>query len=274
MSISVDEERRFYDAQYEPFLALPDDQLAVNREILLRTLHDPRQPVYERRRMYLAAFEKLVAMPLAQMQVLDYGCGPADWGVWLATEGARVTLLDVSPKAIQLGLKRAAASGVAARVRGVAGDASDLSCFRDEEFDLVFASAALHHTLKYPHALEELVRVIRPAGWLVLAETYGNNPLLNAARRLRAWWQNEPREQGEEILFSQREVALLKLQFRSVSIHEFNLFAMSKRLFRGQFHHRSVQFLVALFERLDQVLLTAFPAARRYCGELLLVAQK
>ena len=38
----------------------------------------------------------------------------------LAGEGAAVTLLDLSPVAIRLGLRRAAVSGVADRVRGVA----------------------------------------------------------------------------------------------------------------------------------------------------------
>ena len=123
-----------------------------------------------------------------------------------------MTLLDLSPAAIQLGLKRAAASGVAARVRGVARDASDLSCFADGEFDLIYASAAVHHTLKYPMAFEELVRVLRPGGTLVLAETYGGNPVLNWARRQRARIQGEAEEQGEEIILGPDEIRLLEGQ--------------------------------------------------------------
>ncbi|MBL8232054.1 MAG: class I SAM-dependent methyltransferase [Bryobacterales bacterium] len=274
MSISADQERDFYDAQYQRFLSLPDEQLAVSREVMLRTLADPAQPVYERRRLYSAVLETLTAMPLAQMRVLDYGCGPGDWGVWMATEGAAVTLLDLSPKAIELGLRRAAASGVASRVRGEARDASDLSCFVTGEFDLVYASAAVHHTLKYPHAFEELIRVIRPGGWMVLAETYGNNPLLSLARRLRAWAQGEVEEQGEEIVFSDHEIAMLRSHFRSVTLREMHLLSMSKRFFRGRFDRGWVRAFVSGVEASDSLILSVLPFLKRYCGEVLIVAQK
>ncbi|MBI3683797.1 MAG: hypothetical protein HY235_25775 [Acidobacteria bacterium] len=57
----------------------------VNREVMLRNLNDPRHPVFERRRLYQAALDRLLAMLLAGLTVLDYGCGPGDWGVWMAT---------------------------------------------------------------------------------------------------------------------------------------------------------------------------------------------
>jgi SAM-dependent methyltransferase len=62
------------------------------------------------------------------------------------------------------------------------------------EFDLIFGSFALHHTLKYPRARDELLRVLKPGGRLVLVETYGNNPLLNAARVVRRLVSREPAE--------------------------------------------------------------------------------
>lgn len=274
MSITADQERSFYDSQYQRFLSLPDDQLAVSREVMLLTLCDPQQPVYERRRLYMAVLDTLCGMPLGDMRVLDYGCGPSDWGVWMATEGAQVTLLDLSPKAVELGLRRAAASGVAARVRGEARDASDLSCFETGEFDLIYASAAVHHTLKYPHAFEELIRVLRPGGAMVLAETYGNNPLLNMARKIRAWAEEEAEEQGEEIIFSRREVEQLREQFQSVELREMHLLSMVKRLLRGRFHHRWVRGVVSATEVCDRILLGALPFLKRYCGEVLIVARK
>ena len=56
--------------------------------------------------------------PLKGKRVLDYGCGPADFGIWMATESAEVTLLDLSPLAVELGLKRARASEVTRMPRG------------------------------------------------------------------------------------------------------------------------------------------------------------
>lgn len=274
MPITADQERGFYDAVYSRFLERPDHELAVNREVMRRTLADPRQPVFERRRLYTEVFSRLLAMPLSGLRVLDYGCGPADWGVWVATEGADVTLLDLSPAAVELGLRRARASEVSHRVRGEARDASDLTCFHDGEFDLVYASAAVHHTLKYPRAFEELVRVIRPGGTLLLAETYGNNPLLNFARRVRAALEGEAEEQGEEIILGHREIALLRSAFTHVELHEMNLLAMGKRLLRGKRHRRWARGAVSLLEGADALLLGMAPFLRRYCGEVVVVAVK
>ncbi|HXG32030.1 MAG TPA: class I SAM-dependent methyltransferase [Bryobacteraceae bacterium] len=274
MGVHVDEERRFFDEFYRRLLSCPDHALIGDLAAFRRFLDDPQHPFFERRRLYAAALGRLLETPVRDLNVLDYGCGPGDWGVMLATEGANVTLLDLSPAAIELGLRRARANGVAHRVRGIARDASDLSCFRDAEFDLVFAGAALHHTLKYPNSLEELARVVKAGGRLVLAETYGNNPLLNLARRLRARWSREPAEQGEEIVISDREIAQLRRYFSSVEVQPLNLLAMAKRLCRGRFGSAAVRATLGALEAADEFLLQCWPGLRRYCGEVVIAARK
>src|SRR5687768_18378882 len=107
MSITAEQEREFHDAQYSPFLALPDSALMCDRWSMLAMFNDPAATQYERRRLYLAALERLLAEPLLGRSVLDYGCGPADWGVLMASEGARATLLDLAPAAIEVGLRLA-----------------------------------------------------------------------------------------------------------------------------------------------------------------------
>jgi SAM-dependent methyltransferase len=274
VSITADQEREFYDAQYARFLALPDADLACSRRTLEIDLANPAHPIYERRKLYLAVMRILLAEPAEGLSVLDYGCGTGDWGLMLAGEGARVASLDLSAAAIQVVLRRAAASGLSDRVRGFARDASDLSCFRDAEFDLIYASAAVHHTLKYPNALRELMRVLRPGGKLVLAETYGNNKLLNAARRWRWKWSGQPDEAGEEIILDDRHIALLRENMRKVELIPVNLLAMAKRLFRGRFQNPAVRVATVSLETLDSVLLTLFPPLRRYCGEVVVIGQK
>jgi len=269
VSITADQERQFYDAVYARFLAAPDHELAFSRATLLKDLNDPRHPSWERRKLHLRVLDQLLSVPVLGLRVLDYGCGTGDWGLMLATEGATVTLLDLSPKAIELVLRRARASGVADRVRGEARDASDLSCFADGEFDLVYASAALHHTLKYAGALEELVRVVRPGGRVVLAETWGNNPILRVARKVRAKLAREAEEQGEEIVLNDAEVERLRGYFREVRV---DLLAMGKRVLRGQFGNPLTRGLVHGLEGADSVLLAAAPVLRRYCGEAMIIA--
>jgi SAM-dependent methyltransferase len=272
--VLADQEREFYDTQYRQFLDLPAGDLKCNRRTLAASLADPSQPSYERRAVYQAALEYLTSESLAGRTVLDYGCGTGDWGLMLAGEGASVTLLDLSPVAIQLGLLRAEASGVAGRVRGVARDASDLSCFLDGEFDVIFGSFALHHTLKYRRASDELLRILAPGGRIVLVETYGNNPLLNAARILRRWVSREPAEQGEGIILNDSDLDALRPFLSSLEIRPFNLLAMGKRLLRGRFSRRWAQATLRTLEGIDTKLLSALPFLQRYCGEALIVARK
>jgi SAM-dependent methyltransferase len=270
--ITSDAERDFYDGQYAQFLALPDHALRIDRRVLQANLDNPAHPFYERRRLYRAAMRALEAEPPRGTRVLDYGCGPADFGLWLATEGAAVTLLDLSPAAIELALKRAGASAVA--VRGIAADASRLDMLADGEFDLVFACAALHHTLKYPGALAELARVMRPGARLVLAETWGGNPLLNAARKMRARAAGEAEEQGEGIIFSNDELQLLGPFFVDLQVEHLNLLAMGKRGLRGGFHRGWARAVLRSLEGIDAGLLAIAPPLRNWCGEAVITGRR
>jgi SAM-dependent methyltransferase len=272
--ITPEQERAFYDRQYDAFLSLPDHALRIDRAVLEKNLDDPAHPFFERRRLYRAAIAALLEDPLPGRRVLDYGCGPADFGVWMATEQAEVTLLDLSPKAIQLGLRRAAASGAARRVKGVAADASRLDMFADQAFELVFACASLHHTLKYPGAVEELARIMKPGARLVLCETWGANPLLQAARRLRARAAHEPEEQGEDIILNPGELRRLEPYFARFDVRTLNLLAMGKRLLRGRFSSPAARAALRGLEMADSALFALCPPLRRWCGEAVITARR
>jgi len=270
--ITSGDERQYYDAQYSQFLELPDHALRIDRHVLEANIENPAHPFYERRLLYRAAMRALEAEPVSGCRMLDYGCGPADFGLWLATEGAQVTLLDLSPVAIDLALRRAQASRVA--VRGIAADASRLDMLGDREFDLVFACAALHHTLKYPGALNELARIMKPGARLVLAETWGGNPLLSGARRLRARLTGEEEEQGEGIIFSRNELQALEPFFAELRVEHFNLLAMAKRVLRGRFGQAWVRRLMRALESADSRLLDMAKPLGNWCGEAVITGRR
>jgi len=270
--ITADREREFYDRQYAQFLTLPDHALRIDRKILEGSIESPSSPFYERRLLYRTSMRALEAEPVRGKKILDYGCGPADFGLWLATEGADVTLLDLSPAAIEVALKRARASDVT--VRGISADATKLDMLNDGEFDMVFACAALHHTLKYSGAVEELARVMKPGARLVLCETWGGNPLLNAARKLRAFVAGEQQEQGEDIILSKKELKALDPHFVDIRVDAMNLFAMGKRVLRGRFEKAWAGRMVHTLESFDSAVLALAPRMRNWCGEAVIVGRR
>jgi 2-polyprenyl-3-methyl-5-hydroxy-6-metoxy-1,4-benzoquinol methylase len=269
--ITADREREFYDRQYAQFLKLPDHALRIDRKILEGNIENPSHPFYERRLLYRATMSALEASPVREKKVLDYGCGPADFGLWMATEDADVTLLDLSPAAIEVGLRRARVSGVT--VRGISADASRLDMLRDHEFDVVFACAALHHTLKYPGAVEELARVMTPGGRLVLCETWGGNPVLNAARKVRAFVAGEEEEQGEDIILSQKELKVLDPFFTDLRVDTMSLFAMGKRMLRGRFEKGWSRGVMRGLEAIDAAVLSVAPL-HDWCGEAVITGRR
>jgi len=142
------------------------------------------------------------------------------------------------------------------------------------EFDLVFACAALHHTLKYPGAVEELARIMKPGARLVLCETWGGNPLLNTARKLHAAVIGEAAEQGEDIILSRSELRTLDPYFSDVQVETRNLLAMGKRLLRGRFEKAWARGVVRGLERMDGALLALAPPLRNWCGEAVIAARR
>lgn len=118
----------------------------------------------------------------AGQAVLEYGCGPGSCAFDLARLGARVAGVDISPAAIALARRRAAAEGLADRICFEVMDAESLR-FADHSFALVCGSGILHH-LDLERALAEVARVLSHDGTALFFEPLGHNPLLNLYRRL------------------------------------------------------------------------------------------
>jgi ubiquinone/menaquinone biosynthesis C-methylase UbiE len=104
-------------------------------------------------------------------RVLDIGCGVGRWSRLLASRGAKVTGIDLSPTMIEEAERRAVQAGVAERCMFHVQDVSDLEV--GAEFDVVLAVTVLQHILdpeRLRAALTAMSHRLAPGGRIVLLE--------------------------------------------------------------------------------------------------------
>jgi ubiquinone/menaquinone biosynthesis C-methylase UbiE len=99
--------------------------------------------------------------------ILDAGGGPGRYTIELAKLGYNVTLLDLTPKLLEIAREHIIKAKVEKSIRGILqGSIDDLSTFNDETFDAVIClGGALSHLVideQREKAVTELVRVAKP----------------------------------------------------------------------------------------------------------------
>ncbi|HVL91640.1 MAG TPA: class I SAM-dependent methyltransferase [Actinomycetota bacterium] len=111
---------------------------------------------------------------VAGLEVLEIGCGAAQFGIELARRGARMTGIDLSGEQILHGRANVKAAGV--KMRLITGNAEKLRArFGEGTFDAVvsdFAAGFMDLDLLLP----EIAAVLRPGGFVALAWT---SPILD-----------------------------------------------------------------------------------------------
>lgn len=108
---------------------------------------------------WMQADAMLAGRDLCGKKVLNVGAGFGFDSVPLVDAGAQVTCIDYAPTIVALGKKGLPTA------RWVGGFSHVLP-FRDESFDVVCSNAAMHHMRSTPAALREMLRVLKPGGYL------------------------------------------------------------------------------------------------------------
>lgn len=93
--------------------------------------------------------------------VLEFGCGGAQWSIALARRGARMTGLDLSDEQLKYAKKLVAEEGV--EVTLVQGSAESTP-FADASFDIVFCDHGAMTFADPRKAVPEAARLLRPGG--------------------------------------------------------------------------------------------------------------
>jgi SAM-dependent methyltransferase len=206
-----------------------------------------------------AAFDRLG--PLTGARVLDFGCGHGMASVVLARRGAQVTAFDLSPGYLREARRRAEANRV--RVEYLQADGERLP-FADGSFDRVWGNAILHH-LDLTTAANELRRVLVPGGIAVFCEPWGENPLLNLARR-RLPYPGKERTPDETPL-RRRDLPQLRAVIPVVEVQGFQLLSMARRVLRGGR-------LISALDWCDDLLLHRVPFLQHFCRYVVLTLRR
>ena len=137
------------------------------------------------------AFVLEQALPL-KSPVLEIGTGKGRFLVRLARHVANITTVDISAEEQRAARLNARYHRVQRRIKFVRQDAVRLP-WPDHSFGAVVTFNALHHIRDFQPVLEEMLRVARPGGKLVIAD-FSPRGFQNIARAHRAEGQVHPRE--------------------------------------------------------------------------------
>ncbi|MGO1337813.1 MAG: bifunctional demethylmenaquinone methyltransferase/2-methoxy-6-polyprenyl-1,4-benzoquinol methylase UbiE [Leuconostoc fallax] len=160
----------------------------------VQALFDKIAPEYDRMNniISLGAHQKWRKKLMRQMtipagaNILDVATGTADWAIALAKESdaaSQVVGLDFSSEMLAVGQKKVNLTAYAERITLVQGDAMAMA-FPDNTFDIVTIGFGLRNLPDPMLGLEEMFRVLKPGGQLVILETsQPDNPLI------KPFWQ-------------------------------------------------------------------------------------
>jgi 2-polyprenyl-3-methyl-5-hydroxy-6-metoxy-1,4-benzoquinol methylase len=165
---------------------LSDD---VKRQMNQPHIHDAWEDTYRtegNELFFEQAYDKFVSQIGQQTNstALDIGCGICANSIRLAQRGYKVTAADYSEPIIAQAKENVAKRGLEDRITIGRQDILGLS-FPNNSFDLVLCWGVLMHVPDAERAISELVRVVKPSGYLVIEEINQRAP---EAMMMRAAW--------------------------------------------------------------------------------------
>jgi SAM-dependent methyltransferase len=133
-------------------------------------------------------------LPLSpRASLLEIGCGAGFAADYLRGRFGRYVGIDPSGRLIRLAQHYNAGPETSFQRTALA----DFVC--TEKFDAAFMIGVLHHLEDPRGAVQGLVDVLEPGGWLAVNEPQPANPLVSAARRVRKRLQADYSDEQEEI---------------------------------------------------------------------------
>jgi len=128
-------------------------------------LEDVDGTIYRERRSVVLALAQRLGLP-AESRILEVGCGSGLTSVELALQGYTIEAVDSVDAMIQRTRQHAGKAGVGDRIITSVRSVYDLR-YPDSSFDLVLKIGVAPWLYSLDKALREVVRVVRPGGYLI-----------------------------------------------------------------------------------------------------------
>lgn len=115
--------------------------------------------------------DQALSLGIESGKVLDAGTGPGSIPLKMARRCQSLEFIgiDRSPEMIETARRSARRQGLQDRVSFCIADASQL-CFPSASFDLVMSNSVLHHLSQPVAALDEMARVTKPQGMVLIRD--------------------------------------------------------------------------------------------------------
>lgn len=185
-------------------------------------------------------------------KILDYGCGDGIHTIWLAKAGGNISGIDLSEASLKFARTTAEKEGVADKTEFFLKDCEKMD-FPDSHFDIIF-DAGTFSSIDFKKALPNLVRVLKPEGFLIGVETLGHNPLANLKRFLNKLIGKRTSWAAGHI-FKIENFDLAKHYFGDIKSYYFHPISC---LVFPLVNLPGAKFLIGLFQALDKIFLV-FP---------------
>lgn len=133
----------------------------------------------------LLAMLNSAASPRSKIRVLDVGAGVARIPIEICTRqaGIEIVAVDLRPRILQRARTNIDRAGLGDSICVNQADACSLP-YADASFDAVISNALLHHLPRRRDALLEMLRVVRPAGVLLVRDSLRQPDAAKIARIL------------------------------------------------------------------------------------------
>lgn len=122
---------------------------------------------------HFIAIDFLNEINLRGKKILEVGCGYGSLSVYMAKKGAEVTGVDLSSEAIKISKRNASLNHQKVIFKQTKGEKLP---FKDKTFDIVVCCETLEHIPNYKKAIDEIIRVTKDSGKIIVTIPNSLNP--------------------------------------------------------------------------------------------------